>query len=459
MSRPWWFVVGVAGSLGAQSALGQDAQYWTVAYGTRAQLLGGVVIGSANDLGGTFYDPGSLALTSRDEFAVAGSAYQYSSLKYVNGAGPGRTLGSTSVVGLPSLFAGEIKIGGKDRLAYSFLTRQSLDIDIEGRDIPIDTAISAPNVSSATGTVRLHQHLGEYWGGITYSHPFNEHIGIGITPYVAVRNQNERAEANAEVVGVNGTGGIVLRDYDFSYTHWRLMAKIGVGFVYPHLRAGIVLTTPGLKLLGSGQVGRNATTINQGVQGNGPTSPLVADNFQQDLSATYHSPTAIGAGGSYLIGNGVGSTTIHVAGEWFSSVDAYSILSPLPFTPQTGGAALTGVVEQKLDAVTNGGIGVEHQFANTFAGYVSFRTDFSSLGPAQDNNALISRWDLYHFTGGVSWQFGRSDFVLGADVAFGSSTQQSGLTTTIRDTPVLPAGAKINYTSITLIAGFRLAAP
>ena len=42
----------------------QDAQYWTNQYGTRADLLGGVVVGSIADLSSTFYTPGMLALTT-----------------------------------------------------------------------------------------------------------------------------------------------------------------------------------------------------------------------------------------------------------------------------------------------------------------------------------------------------------------------------------------------------------
>ena len=54
------------------TAKAQDAHYWTYPYGTRAQLLGGVVIGSVVDISATYYNPGALSLlTAPDVVAVS----------------------------------------------------------------------------------------------------------------------------------------------------------------------------------------------------------------------------------------------------------------------------------------------------------------------------------------------------------------------------------------------------
>jgi hypothetical protein len=44
----------------------QDTHYWTDQFGTSAELLGGIVVGSVRDLSSTYYNPGAIAL-SRDE--------------------------------------------------------------------------------------------------------------------------------------------------------------------------------------------------------------------------------------------------------------------------------------------------------------------------------------------------------------------------------------------------------
>lgn len=76
----------------AASARAQDANYWSTAFGTRAQLLGGVVTGSPGDISSVYYNPGALALSKSSELLLAGSAYQYQRVAVDNGNGPGKTL-------------------------------------------------------------------------------------------------------------------------------------------------------------------------------------------------------------------------------------------------------------------------------------------------------------------------------------------------------------------------------
>src|SRR5436309_10034701 len=61
-SRNWLALGAVAlGVSSGATALAQDANYWSTAYGTRAQLLGGVVTGSSGDISSVYYNPGALA--------------------------------------------------------------------------------------------------------------------------------------------------------------------------------------------------------------------------------------------------------------------------------------------------------------------------------------------------------------------------------------------------------------
>src|SRR5262249_55251493 len=71
----------------AAPARAQDANYWSIALGTRAQLLGGVVIGSPGDISSVYYNPGALALTQSAELLLAGSAYAYQRVAVDDGSG------------------------------------------------------------------------------------------------------------------------------------------------------------------------------------------------------------------------------------------------------------------------------------------------------------------------------------------------------------------------------------
>ncbi len=62
----------------------QDSHYWTNPYGTRGQLVGGVVIGSIVDLSSTFYNPGAIVKTQDTDLIMSTSAFQLTSTRVEN---------------------------------------------------------------------------------------------------------------------------------------------------------------------------------------------------------------------------------------------------------------------------------------------------------------------------------------------------------------------------------------
>ena len=133
----------------------QDTNYWSMQYGNQARLLGGAVIGSADDLSSTFYNPGLLSLVEKKELLLAGNVFEFTNIKIKNALGAGRDLSNGRLAGVPSLFAGEVRFGflGDSRLAYSFLTRQSLKLRFEERFAL--TRDEIPGVQLDELTVRL----------------------------------------------------------------------------------------------------------------------------------------------------------------------------------------------------------------------------------------------------------------------------------------------------------------
>jgi hypothetical protein len=57
--------------LATPAAVAQDNNYWSLQYGPVAELLGGVVVGSAIDLSSTYYNPGGLALADDPAFLLS----------------------------------------------------------------------------------------------------------------------------------------------------------------------------------------------------------------------------------------------------------------------------------------------------------------------------------------------------------------------------------------------------
>ena len=88
-----------------------------------------------------------------------------------------------------------------------------------------------------------------------------------------------------------------------------------------------------------------------------------------------------------------------------------------------GGGPLT----QELGSVLNAGVGFEHVVNETCRVYGAFHTDFSASVGDPASNVAISDWDLYHFSGGVSFRVRDNRFTLGASWATGSKTRPARL--------------------------------
>ena len=65
----------------AVAAMSQDTNYWTLQYGTRGELLGGCVVGSAVDLSATYYNPGSLALVADPKTILTATVFGMETVK------------------------------------------------------------------------------------------------------------------------------------------------------------------------------------------------------------------------------------------------------------------------------------------------------------------------------------------------------------------------------------------
>ncbi len=440
-------------------ALAQSTNYWSNQFGNRARLLGGSVVGSVEDLSAVYYNPGVLALLDDPQFLLAGNVYQLTSLSVQDGLGQGRDIGSSRLVGVAPLFAGRLRLGflGKHRLAYTFLTRQSVDLRLEERS-PLggEDLFGIADLRFTTGDVRLEQSLGEYWAGLSWSYPLTEHIGIGVTPFVAVRRQKVRQQLEVQGLGESGLSGMAFQSREFYFRHARLLAKLGVGADYGTWRFGMSLTTPGLvSALGRGQSGVDSTLVTQG------TAPSqVITDFQEGLAATYRSPWSVAAGASRSF---FGDTRLHLSAEWFAPVSEYRILDAAPVTAQSTGEELNTDVTLRLDDVLNVGVGLEHRYSEVLNLYLSFSTDFSAARPSTNVSTALSGWDLYHFASGASFQVARYDVTLGGIFAFGDLTTPRTLEFIPGDAISRrlepPGSARLEYYRFTLVLGLSILRP
>ena len=125
-----------------------------------------------------------------------------------------------------------------------------------------------------------------------------------------------------------------------------------------------------------------------------------------------------------------------------------------PFEAQSSGEIIDPSIYQDLDRVTNVAVAGEHAFESGTRMYLGFHTDFSGASRDPVANMTLAKWDLYHVSGGATFELKGTDLTLGADLALANDTVQ-----TDRDDPfqsiTLPDNTDIHFSRLTVILGFN----
>lgn len=430
----------------APAAFAQDANYWSIQYGPVGQLVGGQLIGGVPDLSATFYNPGALALRNESSYLLSTESIQWERVS--TAAQPGLEVFDTSSSrfgAAPSLLAGVLPrwLGQDTRLAWSFLTRQKLDLRLGER---LTDSLDGEGVRSAAESY-FDQRAEENWAGLTIARPVSEYVGIGLTLYGVYRGQRTRKELSVQAVSPDGAALAVSGVADFDYSHFRALAKLGVAWQSEKWNAGVSITTPSLSAFGSGKAAYTVSVAGTDANGDGrPDTPILRTETQEGLDSDYRSSWAFGVGASRLLGR----TRLYASAEWFAPVDRFTVIE-LP--EETAAAAR---LSQELRSVLNGGIGVDYAFNRGISLYGAFHTDFSASTSDQTSNVAISDLDLYHLSGGVSFRVRDNRFTLGATWATGHARRALDAPIPPEELPNvgLDRDIEIHYSKFTFLLGF-----
>jgi hypothetical protein len=403
----------------APALFAQDTHYWNLFYGTEATLLGGTVIGSASDLSATYYNPGMLAVNREKGLLLGANVYMYQ--RYSVQESAAKDVVNSRIAPAPGLIAGRIPvdssaIGG---IAYSILTRQSMESVIEGRFVgPLDVVGSDGTPEQLASNLTLNSGLSDTWLGVTLFRLLDPRIGFGFTNYVAVRNQRTRSTSTGQALSADGSAlASASRIADVDYDNVRLLWKLGVGVNLEPLTLGLTVTTPSVNLFGSGAMflsyGRN-------YPGAGVDSSqkivLLASN-QEDLKSTYNTSWAVGIGMGYRFGD----FRLHLSAEWYAAVPLFKVLESTSFTGQSDGNQHAVEITDERRSVVNVGLGMQYTLSPSVALYGSLVTDFSYVPDGTTSNLSLTPWDLLHFSFGTVLSFNLLDITAGLSFTGGSA--------------------------------------
>jgi hypothetical protein len=439
----------------APDAPAQDSHYWTQEYGSRAELLGGVVTGSLVDLGAAYYNPGTLALVEDADNVITSLTFQVENLTYSRTDTPENLLSTTSLRSAPSLFAGQLPWRlERGRLAYSFLVRQEFKTTIKYRYSETGEILpEIPGEELLVGETYNSQDMSEYWFGLTWSRRLGERAGFGISQFLTYFGQSTRLQNLVQVVSDNGQGGGLTLIDDFDLWTLGILWKVGLGFDFSPWTCGVSVTTPKLSFFGTGKALYMRSLIGVDVDNDSLPDSQIYGDLQEDLGSRHHSPLSIAVGGSYRRGD----AAIHFSGEWFNQVHRYVALDA-DLEGAIGGQPLNRLITQEARDVFNAGIGVEYRFSERWTYYGAFRTDFSAAVDGSDARMSVTRWNLYHISSGMRFSVGSLGATLGASFAFGGDTIPERIDFTTADGSNLllgqPGSIEADYLRLRFIVGF-----
>lgn len=424
-------------------ARGQDSNYWTHHFGNRARLLGGSIIGSVEDISAVYYNPGALSLIEGPEVLIAGRVFEFTSFTIKDPNLKEVRITQTRPRLVPSLFGGSHRINSTNRLAYSILTRYDSRFRLRSNNPNLNFNLGIPGLETQTNNFFLQQDLYEYWVGVTWSREINDTTGLGISTFLVTRGKQSKLQNTSQFLNNDGNSALAYLNDDYNYWHWRILWKVGLAKRVGAWRVGLNATTPSLAIYGKGDRAYDKSVVSK-IPGN-EIDQINSD--YQEVDAKYRSGFATGFG----VSRQFRETKLHFSGEWYAPVSRYKILDTKPFKGQSTGEIIETALVQELRGVFNVAVGIEHQLSKKYYIYGSFHTDFNAKERSGDkNNSSIQDFDIYHFSGGSTIRFGRTDLTLGATYAFSRPkafpTNSSGL---------LPEELQFSYQRFGLIVGFE----
>jgi len=290
-----------------------------------------------------------------------------------------------------------------------------MDMAIDSRSTKgVDAVVPIANPVFAAAEINLHQDFSESWYGLTWAHQLSPTLGFGVSPFVSVRSQTTRAAFLSEGQDAAGNMAVLTQSRQFSFIHYSLLARIGLGGVRDSLTYGVTLTTPNLSVMGGGGTAYNSTLVDQ----TGAIGNIFGADYRQDLDVKHKTPLGAGGGASF----GWGASRLHAAVDWNAEVARYTVIESPDFVVHkpSGDSTVSVVITDQMNSVLNWGVGLEHRFGDTISGFASYHTDLSGRDQGAVPGASITAWDLHDVAVGVTWKVWRSDLAFGVSSAFGS---------------------------------------
>jgi hypothetical protein len=419
-----------------------------------------------------YYNPGGLAGARQSAVSLSGTGYQFDLITVESLRSEGLNFRSGQVFAVPLMAAGVKRWARHPRhtLGYGVLTRQQVRVRIDEQADELTDAIpEEPGLEDYSGQINFQLSLTELWGGVAYAYQLHPKWSVGVTGFVAYRNQD--LNINQEAVAAYGRQGWAesTEQLEALSNHLRLLWKAGLYGQVGQWRLGLVFTTPSVGLYGWARSGSRLERRYTPSQTGAPSRPdILGRAYDRYATSDYRSPWSLALG----LGRTFGRCLLATAVEFYDRVAPYELISAdntaffrTNSLPNQGSIPPSEFLTayQGAGRVLNVVLGTEIRLWERGYLLASGRTDFAARETGRDARPFsfaLSRanWDTYHATLGLRIVRERSDFSVGFKYSTGKLGQRlelRNLSNPSVNTSLFgtPQQLGLNFDSFALIVG------
>ena len=204
-----------------------------------------------------------------------------------------------------------------DVLTFTFLARQSIEIDLTG------LGITSPTVPSEAVDLFLFQDVYDGWYGLSWARQIAS-VGVGLTLFYSSVSYRQRLENRFVSLDAAASGRLETNDLYFSFSERRLIAKVGASWTTGPLDLGATVTLPSVGLpLSNGTVSVGRALL----ASDGSVATEFAQDEQEKAEARYRTPLSVALGAQTRLWG----VEAYASAEWFDGIDSYDVLKTRPF--------------------------------------------------------------------------------------------------------------------------------
>jgi len=418
-------------------SMGQPENYWSVSFNTNASLLSGAVVGGNSGITSIYYNPAGISEIENRQFALNASLFSLEYSDYTNAVGRGENLPNLKFRVQPR-FVSYLYRMRKDTtlsLQFAILNRNINKFDMY-KSLDYTTSLVKNNVKeNYFGNFDLSSDYSDYWGGVGLSKQLSNKLSVGISLFISVKNFTYFKNIGILVSPMLSELPDSIPYYESSWSEYqklvmydvRLLGKIGIRYRINDWSYGLNVTIPSLRLFGNGDVKKIVS------QNNVPGNNLFSDDYNYHevgnyMLAQFKDPFSVSFG--FLYTPQSRRSKYYFTAEYFYKINKYKTVDGTKYVSEENKypRPTTNFLSYYYAAHStfNFALGYQVKMTKNTEGLFGFRTNFNprekltnDVGEQDITEYSVVFSNEYYITGGVSFKFKKTSFLVGLQTAYG----------------------------------------